>query len=185
MLHLQNSAKKRYQGPDLEAIFLANYKKSYIDNKQTQSRANRKKSADYSKDTYEGSLFQHMMHELGTLDNPDRMALLAKETNGRKGKIWALEESKGDIEVAYDLVRINNYMIAEKNAFCATLDGIYTVLNRFCETRKPTSGNSQSESECEASDDSQDEDYGGRQKKKPKLSPGNTDKVDPNADLPV
>jgi hypothetical protein len=78
-----------------------------------------------------------MMAELGSLRNPDRMALLSGDakTNTRKGFVWSKNNAKGDVEVAYDLARINDYMIEVKDGFCTTLNGIYKVLQDFHKAR--------------------------------------------------
>ena len=63
-------------------------------------------------------------------------------------------------------------MISEKDSFCATVNGIYKVLNNFYEARKPATKPTDpdamqidsdcSESELEPSSDSDDSDYNGR-----------------------
>ena len=123
MVWLRENSVKKYTQAELEGIFLANHKSDYMSSQGKFHQAQRSETPDYTKDGYKGSLLQHMMCELGSLDNPDRMALITGSTNNRKGKVWKLDEITGDIEVAYDLARINNYMIMEKDAFCATLDG--------------------------------------------------------------
>jgi len=89
---LEKESLKKYDPTVLADIFLANHDPGYVSNQGTQLSAERKKLVDYTKNKYKGSLLQHMMHELGTMDNPDRLALLSQFTNGRKGKVWKQED---------------------------------------------------------------------------------------------
>lgn len=132
LVYLETETKQRWPKDTIKEVFLANHKKAYIDNP-----IQRAKDPDYTQDTYYGSLLQHIMAQMGSRFNLDRMALLSgdKKTNTRKGHVWSKHEANGDVEVAYDLARINNYMIEVKDGFCDTVNGIYKVLKLFYEAR--------------------------------------------------
>lgn len=130
MVYLGKAKQKWSKREQLEGVFLANHKKGYK-NEITQ----RLKAPDYSKDTYYGSLLQHITSQLGSARNPDRMALLSGLTNQRKGNVWGNTTIEMNVDAVYNLARINNYMIREKEGFCATVNGIYEILQRFHDAR--------------------------------------------------
>jgi len=78
------------------------------------------------------------MRELGSVEHLDRLAVVYGPTNNRKKGIWALHEStaKG-IDAFYELGRVNDLLVAERLAWCATATGIKNVLTKFRAGRQP------------------------------------------------
>ncbi len=106
------------------------------------SKKARQSVADYSRPDYEGSLLQHMMLELGSIENQDRLSLLEKTINSEKGivsrdndiDIKAASDAKSPderLETVYRATRVESYLLKETKGFCDTVDGIFTILLKF------------------------------------------------------
>ncbi|KAG9241965.1 hypothetical protein BJ878DRAFT_482444 [Calycina marina] len=92
---LEKTAETKYSLTDIDAIFLASHKRiqNYKSNQGLAAKKLRAAKIDYQKNDFGGSLLAHVMNELGIADNSDRMALLEKGINLRKGVVWAIKDS--------------------------------------------------------------------------------------------
>ena len=99
---------------------------------------------DFTKDTYKGALIQHLLLELGSVQRPERLAVLGKGINGKKGtfmKGLSLstdtvlkddgKEKLKPIDSAFQAMQIDSYMLSEMDSFCASIDGVYNILKKF------------------------------------------------------
>jgi len=123
---------KGFSEADIKGYFLANHRSEYL-------RQDDEVQPDFKADSYTGSLYQHLLKELGSVSHLDRLAVLYSSTNNRKGKLWKLSGStdKG-IEAFYELARVNSLLVAEQQAWCATATGIKNFLTKFRADRKPS-----------------------------------------------
>jgi len=111
------------------------------------------KDLDFTKDIYKGSLMQHLSLELGSVQRLDRLAVLEKGVNGKKGVFMrgvklnvenALKDSEKEklkpIDTAFQAMQIDAYMLNEMDSFCASVDGIYDILKKFDADMKKKAG---------------------------------------------
>ncbi|KAF4622817.1 hypothetical protein G7Y89_g14208 [Cudoniella acicularis] len=120
----------------LNGFFLANHQAKFF---ESGSAAERAADPNYKNSVYHGSLYQHLIKQLGSIDHLDRLALLDTPTNSVKGNLWgmkALGLPTDPLQAAYQIERLNNYMVSEKDAWCAAATGMIKELNEFREARK-------------------------------------------------
>jgi hypothetical protein len=119
----------------VQAIFLSNHDTDFS---RDANKAKRSVAPDYSPNAYYGSLLQHSLLEFGSAEHLERLAVLNSGTNNRKGIVWKGENTSTEkgLETALDLMRIDKYMVDESEGFCATVDGVHQVLQKFRNGRK-------------------------------------------------
>jgi len=111
------------------------------------------KNLDFTKDNYKGSLLQHMLLELGSLQRQDRLAVIETGINRKKGTLMkgyilspdtiindAGKEKLKPIDSAMQAVQIDAYMLSEMDSFCASIDGIFDILKKFDGDMKKKAG---------------------------------------------